>query len=33
MSFLCDGLTDQITGLRYLNALERRPDDMLLASR
>ena len=33
MSFVRDGLTDQVTGLRYLNALKRRPDDQLLASR
>jgi hypothetical protein len=28
-----DGLTDQLTALRYLNALEERPDHTLLASR
>jgi hypothetical protein len=32
-SFLRDGLIDELTGLRYLSALERRPDDRLLASR
>ena len=32
-SFIRDGLIDQMTGLRYLSALERRPDDRLLASR
>jgi hypothetical protein len=32
-SFVRDGLTDQLTALRYLNALEKRPDDMMLASR
>jgi hypothetical protein len=31
--FVRDGLADQITGLRYLQALRRRPDDQLLASR
>lgn len=31
--FVRDGLIDQLTGLRYLSALERRPDDRLLASR
>ena len=31
--FVRDGLIDQVTGLRYLSALERRPDDRLLASR
>jgi hypothetical protein len=28
-----DGVTDQVTGLRYLQALRRRPDDQLLASK
>ena len=28
-SFVRDGLIDQLTGLRYLSALERRPDDRL----
>ena len=32
-SLVRDGLIDQLTGLRYLNALEMRPDDVLLASR
>jgi hypothetical protein len=32
-SFVRDGLIDRVTGLRYLSALERRPDDRLLASR
>ena len=32
-SFVRDGLIDQLTGLRYLSALEKRPDDRLLASR
>ena len=32
-SFIRDGLIDQVTGLRYLSALERRPDDRLVASR
>lgn len=31
--FVRDGLIDQVTGLRYLSALERRPDDRLQASR
>jgi len=31
--FVRDRLIDQVTGLRYLSALERRPDDRLLASR
>jgi hypothetical protein len=30
-SFVRDGFIDQTTGLRYLNALEKRPDDTLLA--
>ena len=30
-SFVRDGLIDQVTGLRYLSALERRPDDRLQA--
>jgi hypothetical protein len=33
MQFVRDGLTDQVTGLRYLLALTKRPDDQLLASR
>jgi hypothetical protein len=33
MQFVRDGLADQVTGLRYLRALTRRPDDQLLASR
>jgi hypothetical protein len=33
VSFVRDGLIDQLTGLRYLSALERRSDDRLLASR
>ena len=28
--FLRDGLTDQVTGLRYLQALKNRPDDQML---
>lgn len=28
--FLRDGLTDQVTGLRYLQALKQRPDDQAL---
>jgi len=32
-SFVRDGLIDQLTALRYLNALENRPDHTLLASR
>jgi hypothetical protein len=32
-SFVRDGVTDQLTGLRYLDLLTRRPDDTLLASR
>jgi hypothetical protein len=32
-SFVRDGLIDQLTGLRYLSALDRRPDDRVLASR
>ena len=32
-SFVRDGLTDQLTALRYLNALEKRPDHTLFASR
>lgn len=32
-SFVRDGLIDRLTGLRYLSALDRRPDDRLLASR
>ena len=32
-SFVRDGRIDQLTGLRYLSALERRPDDRLLAPR
>jgi hypothetical protein len=32
-SFVRDGRIDQLTGLRYLSALERRRDDRLLASR
>jgi hypothetical protein len=31
--FVRDGATDQVTGLRYLRALEQRPDDTLMASR
>ena len=31
--FVRDGVTDQMTGLRYLEALRNRPDDQLLASR
>ena len=31
--FVRDGVTDQVTGLRYLQALRKRPDDQLLASR
>jgi hypothetical protein len=33
MRYMRDGLTDQVTGLRYLQALRRRPDDQLIASR
>jgi hypothetical protein len=33
MQFVRDGQTDQVTGLRYLQALRRRPDDRLLAPR
>jgi hypothetical protein len=33
MRYVRDGLADQVTGLRYLQALRRRPDDQLLASR
>ena len=33
MRYVRDGLTDQVTGLRYLEALRQRPDDQLLASR
>ena len=32
-NFVRDGLTDHLTGLRYLRALEGRPDDTLFASR
>jgi len=31
--FVRDGISDQITALRYLNALTKRPDDRLRASR
>jgi hypothetical protein len=31
--FLRDGVTDQVTALRYMQALRKRPDDLLLASR
>jgi hypothetical protein len=31
--FVRDGATDDVTGLRYLQALKKRPDDQLLASR
>ena len=31
--FVRDGVTDQVTSLRYLDGLRRRPDDMLMASR
>jgi hypothetical protein len=31
--FVRDGATDEVTGLRYLQALKKRPDDQLLASR
>jgi hypothetical protein len=33
MQFVRDGVIDQVTGLRYLQALRMRPDDRLLASR
>ena len=33
MQFVRDGLVDQVTGLRYLQALKRRPDDDRLTSR
>jgi hypothetical protein len=33
VQFVRDGLTDQVTGLRYLQALGRRPDDQRLISR
>jgi hypothetical protein len=33
MRYVRDGLTDQVIGLRYLQALRRRPDDQPLASR
>jgi hypothetical protein len=33
MQFVRDGLFDQVTGLRYLQALRTRPDDQRLASR
>jgi hypothetical protein len=33
MRFVRDDLVDQLTGLRYLQALRRRPDDQLLAIR
>ncbi len=33
MQFVRDGLTDQLIGLRYLQALRRRPDDQLMAAR
>jgi hypothetical protein len=33
MQFVRDGLTDQMTGLRYLQALRRRPGDQRLPSR
>lgn len=32
-SFVRDGLIEQLTALRYLSALEKRPDDTLLAKR
>jgi hypothetical protein len=31
--FVRDGIFDQVTALRYLNALAKRPDDRLMASR
>ena len=31
--FVRDGVSDQVTALRYLNALTKRPDDRLTASR
>ncbi len=31
--FVRDGISDQVTALRYLNALTKRPDDRLMASR
>ena len=31
--FVRDGVFDQVTALRYLNALTKRPDDRLMASR
>jgi hypothetical protein len=31
--FVRDGIFDQVTALRYLNALAKRPDDQLMASR
>jgi len=31
--FVRDGISDQVTALRYLNALTKRPDDRLVASR
>ena len=31
--FVRDGIFDQVTALRYLNALTKRPDDRLMASR
>ena len=31
--FVRDGISDQVTALRYLNALTKRPDDRLTASR
>jgi hypothetical protein len=31
--FVRDGISDQVTSLRYLNALTKRPDDRLMASR
>jgi len=31
--FVRDGISDQVTALRYLNALAKRPDDRLMASR
>jgi hypothetical protein len=33
MRFVRDGVADQVTALRYLQALKRRPDNQLLASR
>jgi hypothetical protein len=33
MRFVRDGLADEVIGLRYLQALRRRPDDQLLAFR